>query len=125
MTDQTLEHRASPQQMMEFVKMFNQLATLDEELRERLPQDEFELAFDRGGDIYTNGSALGLNVRYLHSALAKSQGALRGEDEGEADTGSGLGALTPNPSALPRPGAHGAAKRNRGETSIVDLGKPS
>ena len=69
MTDKAIGNRASPEQMLEFVKMFNQLAALDHGLRERLPEDEFELAFDRDGSIYVNGRALGLNVRSLHAAL--------------------------------------------------------
>lgn len=72
MTDKTAYHRASPKQVLEFVKMFNQVATLDEELRARLPEDEFELTFDRDGSIYINGGPLGLNVKSLHSALVAS-----------------------------------------------------
>ncbi len=64
-TRQTL----SSQQMFDFVKMFNQIVVLDEELARLLPEDEFELKFDESGGIYVNDKPLGVNVREPYNAL--------------------------------------------------------
>ncbi len=57
------------QQMFDFVKMFNLIIVLDEELARLLPEDEFELKFDGLGGIYVNDKPLGVNVRERYNAL--------------------------------------------------------
>jgi len=69
MARRTPKRRPSPERMLEFVKMFNKLVVLDDELSAKLPEDEFELDFDPNGGIYVDGKSLGLNVKELRAAL--------------------------------------------------------
>jgi hypothetical protein len=64
----------TPQQVFDFIKMFNQLAVLDEELASLLPEDEFELKFDEAGGIYINNKPLGVNVKQRYKALHSKRG---------------------------------------------------
>lgn len=57
-------------QKFEFMEMFNQLVILDQGFAERLPQGEFELAFDSAGNIYIDGKPFGANLEDLHKSLA-------------------------------------------------------
>ena len=46
------EHgRPSADRIFDLLKMFNQLAVLDEALARRLPDSEFELDFNEAGDV--------------------------------------------------------------------------
>jgi hypothetical protein len=54
----------------EFMELFNQVVVLDQHFADRLPQREFELAFDEAGEIYIDGQPLGANVLSLHQSLA-------------------------------------------------------
>ena len=67
MTQAPPKRKASPEQTLDFMRMFNVLVTQDDELRARLPEDEFELGFDQNGRIYINGKALGLDINKLYS----------------------------------------------------------
>jgi len=69
MTQSPPKRKASSDQTLDFMKMFNVLVTQDDELRAKLPEDEFELGFDQSGRIYVNGKALGLDINKLYSAL--------------------------------------------------------
>jgi hypothetical protein len=69
MSEKTRRQTLPSQQMFDFVKMFNQIVVLDEELARLLPEDEFELKFDESGGIYVNDKPLGVNVRERYNAL--------------------------------------------------------
>jgi len=69
MSEKTRHQTLPSQQMFDFVKMFNQIVVLDEELACLLPEDEFELKFDEAGSIYINGKPLGVNVKQRYNAL--------------------------------------------------------
>jgi len=60
---------ASDSQKFEFMEMFNQIAILDQDFADRLPKHEFELAFDRLGNIYIDGQPLGINVKRQYKSL--------------------------------------------------------
>jgi hypothetical protein len=64
------QEESSPQEIFNYLKMFNRLVTLDEELASRLPETEFELSFTGAGDIYVDGESLGVNVKQRYEALA-------------------------------------------------------
>jgi hypothetical protein len=69
MSEKTRYQTPPSQQVFDFVKMFNRIVVLDEELARMLPEDEFELEFDESGDIYVNDKPLGINVRERYNAL--------------------------------------------------------
>jgi len=50
--------------------MFNHVVVSDEEFASRLPETEFELSFNREGDIYVDGEPLGVNVKQRYQSLA-------------------------------------------------------
>ena len=60
----------SSEEIFDHLKMFNYLVVSDEELSARLPETEFELSFNREGDIYVNGEPVGVNVKQRYAALA-------------------------------------------------------
>ena len=64
------QEKPSPEEIFEYLKMFNRLVVSDEELASRLPEAEFELSFNGAGDIYVDGEALGVNVKQRYEALA-------------------------------------------------------
>ena len=64
------QEKPSPEEIFEYLKMFNRLVILDEELASRLPEMEFELSFNDAGDIYVDGAFLGVNVKQRYEALA-------------------------------------------------------
>ena len=49
--------------------MFNRLVMSDEELTSRHPQADFELRFNRMGDIFVDGESRGVNVKQRYEAL--------------------------------------------------------
>jgi len=49
--------------------MFNHVVVSDEEFASRLPETEFELSFNREGDIYVDGEPLGANVKQRYQSL--------------------------------------------------------
>jgi hypothetical protein len=57
-------------EVFDYLKMFNRIVALDEELAARLPETEFELSFNHAGDIYIDGEPLGVNVKQRYEALA-------------------------------------------------------
>lgn len=59
----------SDAQKFEYMEMFNQIVILDENFVARLPDQEFELAFDSSGNIYIDGEPLEINVKHRHEAL--------------------------------------------------------
>lgn len=59
----------SSEEIFNYLKMFNQVVVSDEDLASRLPEAEFELGFDREGNIYADGEPLGVNVRQRYEAL--------------------------------------------------------
>ena len=64
------QEKPSPEEIFEYLKMFNRLVVADEELTSHLPEAEFELSFNSVGDIYVDGEALGVNVKQRYEALA-------------------------------------------------------
>ena len=61
--------KPSPQEVFDYLKMFNRLVIVDDELASRLPEREFELSFNGMGDIYVDGVSLGVNVKQRYEAL--------------------------------------------------------
>jgi len=61
---------SSSEEMFNYLKMFNQIITLDEEFAAQFPAEEFELSFTSDGDICMDGKALGVNVKERFAALA-------------------------------------------------------
>jgi hypothetical protein len=61
--------KPSPQEVFDYLKMFNRLVISDDELASRLPETEFELSFNSLGDIYVDGVSLGVNVKERYAAL--------------------------------------------------------
>jgi hypothetical protein len=64
------QEKPSPEEIFEYLKMFNRLVIADEELASCLPDTEFELSFNGDGDISVDGESLGVNVRQRYEALA-------------------------------------------------------
>lgn len=60
----------SSDEIFYYLKMFNQVVIVDEDLVSLLPETEFELSFNRKGDIYVDGKSLGVNVKQRYEALA-------------------------------------------------------
>jgi hypothetical protein len=69
MREKTRNQTHASQHVFDFIKMFNQIVMLDEELARLFPEDEFELKFDKTGDIYINDKPLGVNVKQRYDAL--------------------------------------------------------
>ena len=63
------QQELSSAEIFDYLKMFNYLAVSDAELSARLPETEFELSFNREGDIYVNGEPVGVNVKQRYEAL--------------------------------------------------------
>ena len=63
------QQELSSEEIFDHVKMFNYLVVSDEELSSQLPETEFELDFNREGDIYVNGEPVGVNVKQRYEAL--------------------------------------------------------
>jgi len=57
-------------ELFDYLKMFNHVVVVDEELAAQLPSTEFELSFNQRGDIYVNRVPLQVNVRERYDALA-------------------------------------------------------
>ena len=64
------QQELSSEEIFDYLKMFNYLVVSDEESSSRLPETEFELSFNREGDIYVNGELVGVNVKQRYAALA-------------------------------------------------------
>jgi hypothetical protein len=62
--------KPSPPEVFDYLKMFNRLLILDDELASRLPEWEFELSFNGMGDIYVDGMSLGVNVKQRYETWA-------------------------------------------------------
>jgi hypothetical protein len=62
--------QSSSEDLFDSLKMFNHIVVSDEELAARLPGTEFELSFTCEGDIYVDGTPLGVNVKQRYEALA-------------------------------------------------------
>ena len=62
--------QSSSEDLYDYLKMFNHVVVSDEELASRLPETEFELSFTCEGDIYVDGTPLGVNVKQRYEALA-------------------------------------------------------
>jgi hypothetical protein len=60
-----------PTDLFDYLKMFNQVVIVDEELAAQLPATEFELSFNQHGDIYVNRTPLGVNVKQRYNALVQ------------------------------------------------------
>ena len=65
-------NRASPSesQIFEFMEKFNQIAILDSDFADRLPNREFELSFSDAGDVYIDGQPLNVNVKSRYESLS-------------------------------------------------------
>jgi hypothetical protein len=61
--------RLAPKDLFDYLKMFNQVVIMDEDLAARLPMTEFELSFNQRGDIYVNHLPLRVNVKKRYEAL--------------------------------------------------------
>ncbi|MBI2505958.1 MAG: hypothetical protein HYW07_22310 [Candidatus Latescibacteria bacterium] len=70
MNEQVVASSLSDARKFEFMEIFNQVVVFDQSFAERLPQSEFELAFDGSGNIYVDGRPFGANVLSLHQSLA-------------------------------------------------------
>ena len=68
-----MQQELSSEEIFDYLKMFNYLAVSDEELSARLPETEFELSFNREGNIYVNGEPVGVNVKQRYEALVLRQ----------------------------------------------------
>lgn len=66
--DQTQQQPATDA-IFEYLRMFNQIVVADKEFTAQLPQTEFELSFNCVGDIYVDGTSLGVNVKERFAAL--------------------------------------------------------
>jgi hypothetical protein len=64
------QQQPSSEDLFDYLKMFNHVVVSDEELAARLPETEFELSFTCEGDIYVDGTPLGVNVKQRYEALA-------------------------------------------------------
>ncbi|MBI4641902.1 MAG: hypothetical protein HY731_14530 [Candidatus Tectomicrobia bacterium] len=64
------QEKPSSEEILNYLKMFNQVVISDEELASRLPETEFELSFSCEGDIYVDGESLGVNVKQRYEVLA-------------------------------------------------------
>jgi hypothetical protein len=62
--------KPSPQEVFDYLRMFNRLLISDDELASRLPEREFELSFNGQGDIYVDGMSLGVNVKQRYETWA-------------------------------------------------------
>jgi len=60
-----------PTDLFDYLKMFNHVVIIDEELAAQLPVTEFELSFNQRGDIYVNRTPLGVNVKQRYNALVQ------------------------------------------------------
>jgi hypothetical protein len=60
-----------PADLFDYLKMFNHVVIVDEELAEQLPATEFELSFNQRGDIYVNRVPLQVNVKQRYDALVQ------------------------------------------------------
>jgi hypothetical protein len=63
------QQKPSSEEIFNYLKMFNRVVVVDEELASRLPETEFELSFNREGDIYLDGKFLEVNVKQRYEAL--------------------------------------------------------
>jgi hypothetical protein len=57
--------------LFDYLKMFNHVVSVDEELAAQLPATEFELSFNQRGDIYVNQVPLQVNVKQRYEALVQ------------------------------------------------------
>jgi hypothetical protein len=57
--------------LFDYLKMFNHVVSVDEELAAQLPATEFELSFNQRGDIYVNHVPLQVNVKLRYEALVQ------------------------------------------------------
>jgi hypothetical protein len=57
--------------LFDYLKMFNHVVLIDEELAAQLPATEFELSFNQCGDIYVNRVPLQVNVKQRYDALVQ------------------------------------------------------
>jgi hypothetical protein len=64
------QEKPSPEEIFDYLRMFNQVVVSDEELASRLPEREFALSFNRQGDIYLDGKVLEGTVTQRFEALA-------------------------------------------------------
>jgi|APPan5920702856_1055754.scaffolds.fasta_scaffold143111_1 hypothetical protein len=65
----TTQEKLPPVELFNYLMMFNHVVTIDEELAAQLPTTEFEVSFNRMGDIYVNRVPLGVNVKQRYDAL--------------------------------------------------------
>jgi hypothetical protein len=65
------QEKASSAELFDYLKMFNHVMIVDEELAARLPATEFELSFNQHGDIYVNRVPLRVNVKQRYDALVQ------------------------------------------------------
>jgi hypothetical protein len=67
----TTQEKSSSAELFDYLKMFNHVVTIDEELAAQLPATEFELSFNQRGDIYVNRVPLQVNVKQRYDALVQ------------------------------------------------------
>jgi hypothetical protein len=65
----TTQEKLPPVELFNYLMMFNHVVIMDEELAAQLPTTEFEVSFNRMGDIYINQVPLGVNVKQRYDAL--------------------------------------------------------
>lgn len=65
----TTQEKPSSAELFDYLKMFNHVIIIDDELAAQLPTTEFELSFNQLGDIYVNRVPLQVNVKQRYDAL--------------------------------------------------------
>jgi hypothetical protein len=65
------KEKPSSAELFDYLKMFNHVVVVDEELAAQLPATEFELSFNQQGDIYVNRVPLQVNVKQRYDTLAQ------------------------------------------------------
>jgi hypothetical protein len=64
------QEKLSSTKLFNYLKMFNRVVVIDEDLAAQLPATEFELSFNPRGDIYVNGVSLGANIVQRYNTIA-------------------------------------------------------
>ena len=65
-----IQEKPSFEEIFNYLQMFNHVVVSDGEFASWIPETEFELSFNREGDIYVDGEPLGGNVKQRYQALA-------------------------------------------------------
>ena len=66
-----VKEKPASAELFDYLKMFNHVVIIDNELAAQLPTTEFELSFNHRGDIYINQVPLGVNVKQRYNAMVQ------------------------------------------------------